>query len=458
MKVYKKGITKFLNTEYRSYSNYILQNRGIPSVLDACTYSERLILLNAPDNYEKTLAVGGRVFQTGQYHHGDASLNQTISKLAREYQTSEPLMLGKGHFGNEVSPKPASPRYTSVKINPDIKKDISKYKHLNIRNEEGVIEHLNLDFPIGLLTFRIGLGVGFMCQILPRKREEILKYLNGEKANLNPYFKNFKGKIEIDPLNKNRWIFSPKVILEDKRLVYTSLPPMLKFSSFLDRLNSLISKIDINVVCNNFSSDTVNVEVIFKNKPEQDILDKFINISKIAVTESITMVYKDRVVEYDIIEDYLNDFLILRDFMYLKDKEYHLNKNKDEFNYLKELANYLKFMLKSKKPSREEIEEYFSNISDKTIVSRLDNFKLRNLHIEKIKEIITEMEGLKEINKSLKEEISICNDKLKDKNINFVSTKKSKVETIKIDDILDYDIDEDELENDSKEVNDDTEY
>lgn len=445
VKLYKKSISSFLNKEYKSYCNYVISNRGIPKVEDCLCHSERLILLNAPNTLEKTLSLSGKIFLTGQYHHGDASLNNTISKLAKEYQSSENLLQGKGQFGDIVNNRPASSRYTYVKINQFTKQKIDAYKHLNEKDIEGVIKYINADIPLGLLKLTLGIAVGFSTKILPREPNEILKYLENKKADLTPYFKGWKGKIVKDNNSKNRWIFEPEIKIEKRKITFLSIPPMLKFNSFLTSLNKVIDDLEFNVTCNNYSTEQVRVEIEAKQDFPIDVVERFVKCSKLAVTETITMVWNDKVIEYDKIEDYLDDFRIQQQFMYRDDLIYKIHELNFEILYLEWLLKYMSFMMESKRTYK-EIEQFLKQVKNEKVVDRLDNFKLRKLHE---KTVIETEKLLKEVknDKDKKEKLlQKKNEDLKDKKIEFVSTRKSILENLILDDIKEFEIEEEDLE------------
>jgi len=138
-----------------------------------------LILENSPIKFNKTIGLVGEVIKTGLYHHGDSSLSGAISKLARPFGCSFSVLEGDGFFGSPVNPSPSAPRYTSVKINPKVKEFLFKNYDLNEKNEEGGHDWLNVEVPVGLLTHVVGIAVGYRSNILPRKLEDIIEYLDG---------------------------------------------------------------------------------------------------------------------------------------------------------------------------------------------------------------------------------------------------------------------------------------
>ena len=73
-RIYNLTVTKHINGPYRQYALYTLEHRGIPNFYDGLTNVQRLVLINAPSSFKKTLGVSGKVMETGLYHHGDSSL------------------------------------------------------------------------------------------------------------------------------------------------------------------------------------------------------------------------------------------------------------------------------------------------------------------------------------------------------------------------------------------------
>lgn len=191
----KIRISNYLNKDYRDFALYTISSRGIPNVNDCLTPGQRIILLYAPKTFHKTLSLVGDVMKSGHYRHGDNSISNTIMKMARAFQSSESILEGDGFFGSVTNHNSAAARYTSIKINPKVTKILDDYKHLNEKNVEGSIDILTTKVPIGLLGISLGIAVGFATKILPRNLDEMVKYLNGKKANLNPFFQDWDGEV-----------------------------------------------------------------------------------------------------------------------------------------------------------------------------------------------------------------------------------------------------------------------
>lgn len=82
MEITKVDIKEHINTDFKTYSMYVIQSRGIPNFYDSFTPVQRLILQMAPDKFQATVALVGQVMATGLYHHGDCLDYDTEINLA----------------------------------------------------------------------------------------------------------------------------------------------------------------------------------------------------------------------------------------------------------------------------------------------------------------------------------------------------------------------------------------
>lgn len=119
-KTFRLPISKLIDTKFREYAVYVLENRGIPSFYDGLTTVQRYILMNSPSSFQKTLSVVGRAIEEG-YHHGDcldystkinlADGSQiTIGEWYEKYPKAILLIKSKDKNGNEIIDIGHSPR------------------------------------------------------------------------------------------------------------------------------------------------------------------------------------------------------------------------------------------------------------------------------------------------------------------------------------------------------------
>lgn len=370
--IIKVPISKFIDVKFREYALYVLESRGIPSFYDGMVNVQRYILNNAPSNYAKTLTVVGSCI-SDFYHHGDASVGKAISRMARPFSNSTQLLEGYGYLGTEVQEQAAAPRYTSVRISPSIKECISKYKHLNTREVEGPYHHFWVDCPIGLAVPIVGIAVGYKSIILPRKLDEIRKFINGNrKADLTPYFANFNGTVK--PYNSDKsWVIQSKISVDGNDISVTNIPPIMKYNSVIKRLDHMLSKYDGKFILHNNSKDIVDIKLRYKgdDKTEfNDIINIFNKVFSVVVNEIILFVKDGKVLEYDSIKDYLTDWKWQLNQLKYRDSEYKNNYCGRELDYNKVKVKFISYMVEKKRTVK-EIEKFYKGC-ETYITERLD--------------------------------------------------------------------------------------
>lgn len=421
LKIKKRTITKFLNNEYRDFAIYTINSRGIPNAEDSLTPVQRLILLFAPEKFEKTISLTGDVMKTGFYHHGDAPLNGAIQKLAKEFQCSEPLLIGDGFFGSLVNHQPASPRYTSIKLNPKISKIVRKYQHLNEKNLEGNFEILNLYIPLGLLTMTLGISVGYTTKILPRKLEDMVDYLSGKKNKVIPFFKGWKGKIEKYNDAEGCWLLTGEFEVNGSEIKIKSIPPILQYKSFLKKIEKIVNEAEETIEVDNLSTDKIDLTLKFKNEESRlAFQDRIINSIKLIFTENIVFVWKGKVVEYANIYEYLNDYKSKNINIDYNNIKYLLTVSNADLDYAKALLEYLKFMLE-KNRKHDEIETFLNRFKN-DVKKKLEDVRLRQLSLEEVKKQENKILDIDKEILNLEEQLKEQTEKLIP--LNFQSTKK----------------------------------
>jgi DNA gyrase/topoisomerase IV subunit A len=395
------SISKQIDVNFRNYALYVLEHRGIPGFYDALTNVQRVILMNAPKTYNKTISLVGSCISNG-YHHGDASLQGAINKLARPFSCGEQLLLGDGFFGTTVNPEASAARYTSVKINPTINEILGKNMVLNTKNEDDQWEWLRTEVPIGLLTMIMGIAVGYKTSVLPRKLEEIQKHLDGKKSQLNPFFKGFNGTVSSYDGSKKSWLIEGITEIDEKAKTVriTEIPPLMKYESFIKKLSRYTenSKAEFSIL--NDSSDIIDITLKYKGGVTWDEFKTRVEkMTKMIVTETLVFVKDGSVIEYEDLIDYLNEFKAHREFVRLQKSIHDFGVYTEELEFLRAKLEYLKFML-AKKRTEPEIEEFLSVYTSR-IKSRLERILLKDLSQESIKR--TEV-SIKEMEKKLAEE------------------------------------------------------
>ncbi len=366
-------------------------------------------MLNAPTNYNKTISLVGSCISDG-YHHGDKSLTGAINKLARPFGNSEQLLLGDGFFGTPVNHEASAARYTSVKISPKIADMIRKSSFLNKKNEEGSWNPLWVDVPIGLSNTIVGIAVGYKTTVLPRSLDDIQKFLDGKVKEVAPKFKGFTGKITRYKGMDKTWLIEGVTTANDgdKTVRITELPPLMKYGSFLRKLDSVISNFNVRLTNNS----STNIDILLKFTGSKDEWEAFRmkveNSTKMLVTETPVFVKDGLVLEYDRIEDYITDYRYRLADLRVRRLTHFRNINNEELIFQTCKEKYLLFMIEKKKKGAyddSEIDEFLKNLTKSvqsdikdTILRRLNAILLRSLTEQelvstraKIKELTIEL-------------------------------------------------------------------
>lgn len=418
-------ITEHIDINFREYAFYTLEHRGIPDWHDSLTNVQRMIILCAPKTFQKTNSLIGSVTESG-YSHGDASLANAIARLAKPHSVGESLLEGDGNFGTPFKDHPAAPRYTSVKLSKNTLEMISEMSFLN-KGEVSEIDYLKVGMPLGLLIGVMGIAVGYKSVILPRSYTSIKDYLSGKIKSLKPYYKGFQGKITKVKGMDSSWLIESNLEIDESRrtIRVKGLPPVIKYERFIDRIRDLSeyydfdfvneSQEDIDVVLKFGKSDTLENWNLFK-----DQIEKY---TRIVVKESIVFIKDKTVVEYETIEDYLDEFRDYLEILKLEVLLYKRDKSSYELEFLKAKLAYLKYMLEAKR-NRQNVLEFLKKYPN-SISDRLDVIRLSALNAETIKEteisIKEEIQILKSFNVDLKNQEKLV------KTLKFVIKAKIKV-------------------------------
>jgi DNA topoisomerase-2 len=177
-------------------------------MIDGLKPSQRKILFTAlktaKNSRIKTASLSGNTISSANYHHGDASLNEAITKMVQVHSNNIPLLEGEGSFGSRLVPDAAAPRYTFVKMSANYDK---YFADTMVADKSADPEDPEPEFYLPIIPWVLvngikGIAVGFATEIQPRNPKEISKlcqtYLqrkNIDKEKLLPYYPEFSGKV-----------------------------------------------------------------------------------------------------------------------------------------------------------------------------------------------------------------------------------------------------------------------
>lgn len=119
----KRLITEFAEEAYLEYAMYVIMDRALPKISDGLKPVQRRIVyamselgLSHTSSYKKSARTVGDVL--GKFHpHGDSACYEAMVHLAQSFSIRYPLIDGQGNWGSQDDPKSfAAMRYTESKM------------------------------------------------------------------------------------------------------------------------------------------------------------------------------------------------------------------------------------------------------------------------------------------------------------------------------------------------------
>jgi len=174
-----------MRSSYIDYAMSVIVGRALPDVRDGLKPVHRRVLYAMHDlglqpnrPYRKSATIVGEVM--GKYHpHGDASIYDTLVRMAQEFSLRYPLADGQGNFGSIDDDAAAAMRYTEARLTrmaQEMLRDIdSDTVDFGPNYDESQREPLVLPsrFPNLLVNGASGIAVGMATNIPPHNLREI---------------------------------------------------------------------------------------------------------------------------------------------------------------------------------------------------------------------------------------------------------------------------------------------
>ncbi|MEJ7677457.1 MAG: DNA gyrase subunit A [Segetibacter sp.] len=185
-RVIQVNIEEQMKTAYIDYSMSVIVGRALPDARDGFKPVHRRVLyaMNELGNYsnrayKKSARIVGEVM--GKYHpHGDASIYDTLVRMAQDWTMRYIMVDGQGNFGNQDGDPPAAMRYTEVRLQriaesmlDDIEKDTVDFQ-LNFDDSLQEPTVLPTRIPQLLVNGSSGIAVGMATNMLPHNLSEVV--------------------------------------------------------------------------------------------------------------------------------------------------------------------------------------------------------------------------------------------------------------------------------------------
>src|SRR5450755_3257571 len=198
-----------MQRSYLDYAMSVIVGRALPDVRDGLKPVHRRVLyvmnelgLQPSRKHVKCAQIVGEVM--GKYHpHGDASIYDTLVRLAQDFSMRYPLVDGHGNFGNIDGYGAAAMRYTEARLDrlaTEMLRDLD-YDTVDFiptydgSRQEPVV--LPARFPNLLVNGASGIAVGMATNIPPHNLREVIgatiAYLDDPAIDVDGLMRHIKG-------------------------------------------------------------------------------------------------------------------------------------------------------------------------------------------------------------------------------------------------------------------------
>ncbi len=178
-------IEKEMKSSYLDYAMSVIVSRALPDVRDGLKPVQRRILyamdglgLHHNTSHKKSARIVGEVM--GKYHpHGDASIYDTMVRMAQDFSLRYVLVDGQGNFGSVDNDPPAAMRYTEARLTEmaeEMLVDIDKNTVAFVPNFDDSLKEpsiLPARLPNLLVNGSSGIAVGMTTNIPPHNLGEV---------------------------------------------------------------------------------------------------------------------------------------------------------------------------------------------------------------------------------------------------------------------------------------------
>ncbi len=438
-----QGITDEMRTAYLDYAMSVITSRALPDVRDGLKpvhrrilYSMRLNGLTSTAKFKKSATVVGDVL--GSFHpHGDVAVYDAMVKLAQEFTTRYPLVLGQGNFGSIDGDSPAAYRYTEAKMSKiaeellrDLEKNTVNWRP-NFDGTKKEPEVLPASVPNLLLGGTLGIAVGMATNIPPHNLREVASAVEHLIENPDASTNDLLGFVKGPDFPLGAIAFNQKdiahayangrggvvvrgetEIVEDKKgnfsIIITSIPYRVNKADMLMKIADLVRDKKIEGIRDLRDESTRDIRVVVELKSgaqPQTVLNKLYKHTQLEETFHYNMVALVNGVPQTLsLKAILEEYIKHRAEVVKRRTEYDLEKAQEREHILlglKKALDHIDAIIKLIRASKDVPAAHaglmkqfkFSDIQAQAILDmRLQ--KLAGLERKKIEEELREVQSL----------------------------------------------------------------
>ena len=317
-----------MKQSYLDYSMSVIVGRALPDVRDGLKPVHRRVLYamwesgllhNKP--FRKSAFIVGNCM--AKFHpHGDASIYDTLVRLAQDFSMRYLLVNGQGNFGSIDGDNAAAMRYTEArltKLAEEVLQDIEKRTVKFIPNFDNTAQEptvLPSKVPNLLVNGSSGIAVGMATNIPPHNMSEIIdgviKQIDNPDIKIEELMQHIKGPdfptgavicgksgiIEAYTTGRGKVIVRAKTQVEEikdrTRLIVTEIPYMVNKAEMITHIADLISSKKISGIADiRDESNREGIRIVIELKKDANadvLLNQLYMHSRLQVTFGINMV------------------------------------------------------------------------------------------------------------------------------------------------------------------------
>jgi len=349
-------VSDFMEHEMIKFS-YEDCKRSLASCIDGLKESQRKVIyalrkkFKSSKEFIKVAQLSGYVAEQTDYKHGEQNLCETIIKFAQDFVGTNniPLLVPDGQFGTrlEGGKDSAASRYIYTKPQKILKYLFREEDDPILTfTEEGEPATFVPILPLVLINGTVGIGTGWSCFVPQYNPKELFDHLykklnekNIDKLDLNPYYKNFKGKIKPFNESKTKFITYGRMKHIDETTVHiTELPIGMWTDKFKEQCISLVEKGVISKMVYEGGVDEINFTL--KNVTDTSAIKL---TSSLCTTNMVLFNHENVITKYNTLDNVFEEYFKTR-LDYYKLRKGHLSSKLKNSIILNE--NKLNFILK----------------------------------------------------------------------------------------------------------------
>jgi DNA gyrase subunit A len=374
-RIIQVNIEEQMKTAYIDYSMSVIVGRALPDVRDGLKPVHRRVLyamnelgLDYGKPFKKSARIVGEVM--GKYHpHGDASIYDTMVRMAQEWNMRYTLVDGQGNFGNQDGDPPAAMRYTEARLQrlaenllTDIEKETVDFQ-LNFDDSMEEPTVLPTRIPQLLVNGASGIAVGMATNMMPHNlsevvdgciayidnrditAEELIKYVKAPDFPTGGVIHGFDGIKQGFLTGRGRVVLRGKATVEsdDKgrdKIIITEVPYQVNRDTLTDKIGQLVNEKIIEGISNvnnesNLREGTRVVLDLKRDAVAQVIINQLYKLTELQTSYGINNVALVRGRPRTLnLRDQVSEFVIFRHEVVVRRTQYELRKAEERAHIL----------------------------------------------------------------------------------------------------------------------------